>query len=66
MPSSTVLDEDGNVSVEAQHDGNVSVEAQHDWWQGHFKHVLYSPSSFDEAVVSSTDQREVGVVYHLV
>ena len=56
MPSSTVLDEDGN----------VSVEAQHDWWQGHFNHVLYIPSSFDESVVSSTDQREVGVVNHLV
>ena len=53
IPSSMVLDEDGNVCV--------SVEAKRDWWQRHYNHVLYIPSSCDESVVSSMDHREVDV-----
>ena len=50
-PSSTVLDEDGNV--------RVSVGAQRDRWRSHFNHVLNIPSSFDESVVSIIGQRVV-------
>ena len=51
IPSSTLLDEDGNI--------HVSVGAQCDWWRRHFNHVLNIPSSLDELVVSFMGQRVV-------
>ena len=48
IPSSTGLDEDGNV--------RLSVGAQRDRWRRHFNHVLNIPSSFDESVVSIMGQ----------
>ena len=48
-PSSTFLDEDGNI--------HVSVGAQRDRWRRHFNHVLNIPSSFDESVVSFMGKR---------
>ena len=51
IPSSMVLDEDGNV--------RVSVGAFRDRLWCHFNHVLNIPSSFDESVVSFMGQRVV-------
>ena len=51
IPSSRVLDEDGNVCV--------SVGEQRDLWRRHFNHVLNIPKSFDEPAVSCMGQREV-------
>ena len=51
IPSSTVLDDDGNV--------RVSVGGQRNRCRRHFSHVLNIPSSFDESVVSFMGEREV-------